>query len=319
MAETTQAVAQKNEIDEAMIKEYIDVSGLSAELSENEQRRFIQFCVTYQLNPIKGEVHCSAYGEGEYRTMNLIVGFLTYVKRAELSGRLDGWSADIEGSGDDAEAVVTIWRKDWSHEFRHRVHWKEAVQHKRDGSLTAFWKKMPRYLLKKTAIAQAFRLAFPAELAGMGYDEAEFPEEMLASPDTASDAAEPPVESPANPQPKSSKKTPRKRADSSRTDSQTIPFPSTSPEQHNGSTPNSGTDERAELENAIRRLLLANALALPKAHVTWIEKELAKKPPKDRLEQIIEHMRSVIGDDTDVAAADEDAASPADTAEELIY
>lgn len=179
MADTAvQTAPAKVEIDEAKIQEYIRVSGLDAELTENEKRQFVHFCVSYQLDPFKGEVHCSVYGQGEYRNMSLIVGFLTYVKRAELSGRLDGWSADIEGSGEDTEAVVTIWRKDWSHEFKHRVHWKEAVQRKRDGSLTAFWKKMPRYLLKKTAIAQAFRLAFPAELAGMGYDEAELPEEM---------------------------------------------------------------------------------------------------------------------------------------------
>lgn len=254
MADTAvQAAPAKVEIDEAKIQEYIRVSGLDAELTENEKRQFVHFCVSYQLDPFKGEVHCSVYGQGEYRNMSLIVGFLTYVKRAELSGRLDGWSADIEGTGEDTEAVVTIWRKDWSHEFRHRVHWKEAVQRKRDGSLTSFWKKMPRYLLKKTAIAQAFRLAFPAELAGMGYDEAELPEEMTQPVTTASDnrSTEAPVKSTSDrhPAPKTSQ-----------TDRQTIPFPAV------GKNGEKIPDEAAALENAIRVMLKTNGLSFPKAH-----------------------------------------------------
>ncbi|MDA3949933.1 MAG: response regulator [Spirochaeta sp.] len=232
---------------------------------------------------LKGEVHCSVYGQGEYRNMSLIVGFLTYVKRAELSGRLDGWSADIEGSGEDTEAVVTIWRKDWSHEFRHRVHWKEAVQRKRDGSLTAFWKKMPRYLLKKTAIAQAFRLAFPAELAGMGYDEAELPEEMTQPVPAAGQnrPAEAPAKAPDNRHPAPEKP---------QTDRQTIPFPAGSKNGEN--TP----DEATTLENAIRMMLKTNGMSFPRAHTDWIDRELAKKPSVPRLEQIIEHMQSILGD-----------------------
>lgn len=316
MAETaTQTAPAKPEIDEAKVKEYIEVSGLASELTENEKRQFIQFCTSYQLDPFKGEVHCSVYGQGEYRNLSLIVGFLTYVKRAELSGRLDGWSADIEGTGEDTEAVVTIWRKDWSHEFQHRVHWNEAVQRKRDGSLTAFWKKMPRYLLKKTAIAQAFRLAFPAELAGMGYDEAELPEEMTQPVGNGGKEAEAPTRTPE------ARRSPSRRAASSKpekpaeSESRTIPFPGPSDKQQGSPKTD---NKRDHLENAIREMVSTNALAFPKAHVTWIEKELAKKPGKDRLEQIIEHMQSVIGE-PEPEADDEDGPGKNQEAEELIF
>ncbi len=316
MAETAaQTAPAKTEIDEAKIREYIEVSGLASELTENERRQFIQFCTSYQLDPFKGEVHCSVYGQGEYRNLSLIVGFLTYVKRAELSGRLDGWSADIEGTGEDTKAVVTIWRKDWSHEFQNRVHWKEAVQRKRDGSLTAFWKKMPRYLLKKTAIAQAFRLAFPAELAGMGYDEAELPEEMTQPVSGRTNEASQPDKEAGSPSTQRRRNSTKTSPEKPKSDPRTIPFPSAE-SRRNGS--GKGADERDQLENAIREMVSTNALAFPKAHVTWIEKELAKKPSKERLEQIIEHMQSVVGGPEE-ASTDEGATAENQSAEELIF
>jgi len=37
------------------------------------------------------------------------------------------------------------------------------------------WQKMPRFMLRKVAIAQGFRLAFPEETAELPYEEAEMP------------------------------------------------------------------------------------------------------------------------------------------------
>ena len=297
----TPAPQTKPEVEESRIAEYIRLTGLARELSSEEQKQFTQFCMSYQLDPFRGEVHCSVYGEGEYRNVNFIVSFLTYVKRAELSGRLDGWAAEIEGEGEDTEAVVTIWRKDWSHEFRHRVHWKEAAQRKRDGSLTAFWRKMPRYLLKKTAIAQAFRLAFPAELAGMGYDEAEL------SSDLASDlASSPRSESPA----------PREAKPAERANGNTVRFPGRSPRSTPTET-DGGSVETRDLVGLIHTMLSTNSLSFPKAHVDWIERELAKNPNRERLEQIIDHMTSVIGDHQDAVQTNPER--EAEPAEQLIF
>ena len=43
------------------------------------------------------------------------------------------------------------------------------------------WEKMGRFMLRKVAIAQAFRLAFPDELGGMPYTADELPEHMTES------------------------------------------------------------------------------------------------------------------------------------------
>jgi len=271
----SQATPTPNEIDEAKIQEYIAVSGLAGELSPEEQRQFVQFCVSYQLDPYRGEVYASVYGSGEYRNLSIIVNYLVYIKRAELSGRLDGWSVDIEGAGEDMEAVLTIYRKDWQFPFHHRVYWNEAAQKKRDGSLTGFWRKMPRFLLKKVAISQGFRLCFASELGGMAYDPSELPEEMTR-PVQVQTSSKKDDETKATPPTKERKKA----------DRHTIPFPA---------APDSSEDERTRLEGIIREMLKTNGLSFPKAHTDWIERELAKKPSVKRLEQVIEHMQSVVG------------------------
>jgi hypothetical protein len=91
------------------------------------------------------------------------------------------------------KALVEIHRKDWTHPFTHEVFWKECVQRKRDGQPTSFWSKMPKFQLKKVAISQGFRLAFPSELGGMPYDPAELPDAESAMPATNSEASAPEV------------------------------------------------------------------------------------------------------------------------------
>jgi hypothetical protein len=98
------------------------------------------------------------------------------LKRAERTGKLDGWKAWVEGEGDAMKALVEIHRKDWAESFIHEVYWREAVQKKKDGSPTSFWTKQPKFQLKKVAISQGFRLAFPDELGGLPYDASELPD-----------------------------------------------------------------------------------------------------------------------------------------------
>ena len=67
-------------------------------------------------------------------------------------------------------ATVTIYRKDWGHPFKHTVYYRECVQiNKKTGKPNSVWGKMPSFMTKKVAIAQAFRLCFPDEFGGMPY------------------------------------------------------------------------------------------------------------------------------------------------------
>ena len=122
------------------------------------------------LDPLKKEIHLIPYWDKEQNryVIQPIVAYTEYLKRAEASGKLDGWEIDF---GVDKElgkyATVTIYRKDRSHPVKWTVYEKEV---KKD---TRTWKEQPLFMLRKVAISQAFRMAFPAETAHLPYEEAE--------------------------------------------------------------------------------------------------------------------------------------------------
>ena len=117
------------------------------------------------LDPIKKEVHFVPYSG----SVQMIVSYTEYIKRAERSGKLDGWKVEY-GKDDLGEyAKIIIRRKDWSEPFEWKVYMEEAKQN------SPTWQKMPRFMLRKVAIAQGFRLAFPEETAELPYEEAEMP------------------------------------------------------------------------------------------------------------------------------------------------
>jgi phage recombination protein Bet len=188
------------EVQKQTLLDYLAAFGLANQLTQEEKLQFIEVSQAFRLNPFKREIHVAVYGEGEYRRMSIVVGYQVYLDRAERTGQLDGWRAWVEGQGEDMKAFVEIHRKDWHSPFVHEVYWKEAVQRKRDGTPTSFWTKMPRFQLKKVAISQGFRLAFPSELGGMPYDPAELPDAESAMPATTFEASRPAVVTTQEPQ-----------------------------------------------------------------------------------------------------------------------
>jgi phage recombination protein Bet len=176
--------AVPGEIQKQVILDYLTAFGLASQLTESEKLQFIEIAQAFHLNPFKREIHVVVYGEGEYRRLSIITGYAVYLKRAERTGKLDGWRAWVEGQGEEMKACVEIHRKDWANPFVHEVYWREAVQKKRDGTPSSFWTKQPRFQLKKVAISQGFRLCFPDELGGLPYDAAELPDAETITPTT---------------------------------------------------------------------------------------------------------------------------------------
>ncbi|MEN3039711.1 MAG: recombinase RecT [Candidatus Kryptonium sp.] len=115
------------------------------------------------LDPIKKEVHFVPF-KG---SVQLVVSYTEYIKRAERSGKLRGWETTMGEDSIGTYAEVVIYRKDWDFPFKWRAYLQEV---QRD---TATWKSSPLFMLRKTTIAQAFRLAFPEEVAHMPYTEEE--------------------------------------------------------------------------------------------------------------------------------------------------
>ncbi len=149
---------------------------------------FLNQCAMFGLNPFKREIYLIKYKSTEPATF--VVGYETYLKRAE---RTEKWSGMESGTTDGPDgkpvsAWVKVYRKDWERPLYHEVFLEEYIQMKdewvegqRTGRKvpTRFWADKPRTMLKKVAIAQAFRMAFPDEMAGMPY----ISEERIAEPD----------------------------------------------------------------------------------------------------------------------------------------
>lgn len=159
-------------LEEKELISYLDNLGLTSKLTDGEKSTYINIAKAFGLNPFKREIHVSKYGEN----MSIITGYEVYIKRAERTGQLDGWSATTSGSvaTGDLKAIVTIYRKDRKHPFIWEALYEECVQKTRDGKVTKFWEKSA-FMTKKVAISQGFRLCFSDELAGMPYTSDEMP------------------------------------------------------------------------------------------------------------------------------------------------
>jgi len=130
-------------------------------LNEQQKTMFYNLAVQFNLNPFKREIHAIPFGSG----WNYVTGYQVYVARAEATGLLNGWHVESMGNekGDLVGAKITIHRKDWGNPFVWEVSFAECNKNQ------GLWKTMPEFMIKKIAIGQGFRLAFPNELGGMPY------------------------------------------------------------------------------------------------------------------------------------------------------
>lgn len=259
------------EVSREQIVKYLDTFGLTNELTEQEKSQFIEIAEAYQLNPFKREIYAVPYGEGLYRKLSIITGFEVYLKRGERTGKLDGWKAWVEGdSEENFKAIVEIYRKDWQHPFRHEVFWAEAAQRKKDGTLTQFWKKMPRYQLRKVCISQGFRLCFSDDLAGIPFTSDELPEEMTQINTQRTH----PMQSENSPS-------------------------NTVPSGDDDSTVNQILDEHESSQDDPRLMALSNRLSeyescFTENHSNWILSQLKNNPSDENIRKMEAHVQEVI-------------------------
>lgn len=150
-------------VSDEVLESYLDSFG--NKLKPHHRNQFMQICRAFQLNPFIREVYGIPYGDN----FSIIVGYEVYLKRAERSGLLSGWKAYTDGEGTELKGCIEITRKDWTAPFYHEVYFSEYNQN------NSMWKSKPRTMIKKVAIAQAFRLVFPEELGGMPYTSDEIP------------------------------------------------------------------------------------------------------------------------------------------------
>lgn len=165
------------------VRDYL-VSGDKERVSIQEIVMFINLCRYAGLNPWLKEAYCIKYGN-EPATM--VVGKEAFMKRAESAPGYDGIDAGIIVTTGDAityrkgtlklsgEEILggyaEVYRKDRSHPYRIEVSFEEYAGRKKDGSLNSQWSKKPATMIRKVALVQALREAFPDNFSGLYSEE----------------------------------------------------------------------------------------------------------------------------------------------------
>jgi phage recombination protein Bet len=138
--------------------------------TEQEIGLALNICKAYELNPFKREVHIIKYGDSP---ANVIVGYEVYLKRARSFPSYENFKCWTEMRGEELVAICEIYDKNWKNPFVWEAYYDECVQTTKDrnGAVrpNKNWSVKKRFMLKKVAIAQAHRLAYPNDLGGMPY------------------------------------------------------------------------------------------------------------------------------------------------------
>lgn len=139
--------------------------------TQSELFLFMGACRSFGLNPLTREIHFVKYGN---RPGTIVVGYEVYLKRAETTGKLDGWEVHIETDTIGEKAVITIHRTDRGHPFVWETYRHEFDKATGSGKGDNPWNTMPNFMMKKVCIGQGFRMCFPGVLGAMPY----LPEEV---------------------------------------------------------------------------------------------------------------------------------------------
>lgn len=201
-------------ISPAMIRRYL-VSG-GGNVTDEEVVMFMSLCKFQHLNPFLREAYLIKYGDTQPATM--VVGKDVFMKRAQKQPEFDGIEAgiivrDIE-TGEvverpgtfyeaDAERLIGGWAKVYMKNCRVpffvSIPLNEYIGRKKNGEINGQWSGKPATMIRKVALAQALREAFPEQNSGGMYVQEELPEAQEITLDDEAvivqeETPEPPVE-----------------------------------------------------------------------------------------------------------------------------
>ena len=193
------------ELNNNIVKQYL-VSGDPSKVTDAEVKMFVELCKAQRLNPFLREAYLVKFGNNQAQ---IIVGKDVFLKRAKANPKFRGFTAGIIVQTDNGayqnrpgtfytpgEKIVGGFCKvaieGWDFPLEHTVAMSEFSRN------TATWKSMPAVMIRKVALVQALREAFPDDFEAM-YSEEEMPVDdealnrepvVIDDADEAEDAAE---------------------------------------------------------------------------------------------------------------------------------
>lgn len=205
---------QMVKISPNMIKKYL-VNGNGA-VTDQEVMMFLSLCKFQKLNPFLREAYLIKYGN---QPATIVTGKDALAKRAMRNPNYAGQEAGVVVSFPetgqlenrvgtivlDGEDLVGGWAKvyvkGWEHPLMVTVSFEEYCQ-KKDGKPISNWATKPATMIRKVALVQALREAFPEDLSGMYAAEevgaGDLPVDIITDEVIEAEVTETPVEPEAN-------------------------------------------------------------------------------------------------------------------------
>lgn len=169
-----------------MIKKYLVNGG--GKVTDEEVMMFLSLCKFNHLNPWLREAYLIKYGDTQPATM--VVGKDVFMKRARRQADFDGIEAGIIVRNKETKAVEyrdgTFWDKSiedlaggWAKVYIKNFHVPvysavsigEYVGRKKNGEVNQQWMGKPATMIRKVALMQALREAYPEQNSGMYVQE----------------------------------------------------------------------------------------------------------------------------------------------------
>ena len=193
-----EANGENVELSVATVKQYLVNGG--GNVSDQEVMMFMKLCQGQKLNPFTREAYLVKYGN---QAANIVVGKDAFTRRASADPNYRGVKSGIivvnlkkdveEREGTfylkGREELVGGWarvsfRND-KDEVYNTVSLDEYIGRKKDGSIQSMWANKPATMIRKVALVQALREAFPNSLSQMyvaeevQVDETELPQNEI--------------------------------------------------------------------------------------------------------------------------------------------
>ena len=162
-------------ISPEIIREYISVD---KSVTQQEVFMFMQLCRFQHLNPFLNEAYLVKYNG---RPAQIIVSKEAFMKKAENNKNYDGLEAGcivyrnnelIYTKGAfilPQDQLLGAWADVYRKDRKHPLHVEISVSE--FGKVQSTWKTMPANMIRKTAIVNALREAFPQDLGAMYTDD----------------------------------------------------------------------------------------------------------------------------------------------------
>lgn len=172
-AVTYEVNGEQLQLDELTVFNYL-VRGEKEKISPQEVVMFLNLCKFQKLNPFLNEAYLVKFGN---TPAQIITSKEAFMKRAEAHPKYEGFEAGVivERNGEmvEIEGAITLkndillggWCKVYRAGRKHPTTAKISLSEFSKGQAT--WKQMPLTMIRKSAIVNALREAFPDTVGAM--------------------------------------------------------------------------------------------------------------------------------------------------------